>query len=111
MPRNLTDKFCRSTKPPALGRLEVSDAATPGLIFRITDKGKKSWSLLYRFRGDQRRDTLGRFPEIGLAKARKLAADALETVGRGTDPRAEKATQEAAEAARAADTVAAVADR
>jgi len=111
MPRNLTDKFCRTARPPASGRREVSDALKPGLIFRITDRGVKSWSLLYRLKGEQRRDTIGRFPEIGVAKARKLAAGALEAVGQGIDPRTEKAAVEAAEAERAADTVRAVADR
>jgi len=111
MRKNLTDKFCHHVRPPASGRLEVSDALTPGLQFRITDSGIKSWSLLYRHAGQQRRDTIGRFPGIGVAKARRLAGDALEAVGRGDDPRAEKAAVEAANQEAAGNTVKVVVDR
>src|SRR5215813_3367664 len=111
MPRNLTDKFCHHARSPASGRREVSDALTPGLQFRVTDNGVKSWSLLYRLNGGLRRDTLGRFPEIGIAKARKLAVHALELAGAGKDPREEKAAVESAKRDGEANTIRAVAEK
>jgi hypothetical protein len=108
---NLTERRLRTVRPPATGRLELLDAVCPGLYFRMTDKGVRSWSMLYRFNQQLRRDTLGPYPKIGLAKARQLARDALELVGQGKDPRAQVAQQRAEEAQRAADTVDAVAER
>jgi integrase len=66
--------------------------------------------VLYRHDGQLRRDTLGPYPRIGLAKARQMAGDVLELSGRGTDPREARAAEKAAEARQQADTVAAVAE-
>jgi len=49
-------------------RIEYFDAEVPGLSLRITSEGAKTWSLLYRHHGRRRRLTLGRFPDLGLAK-------------------------------------------
>jgi integrase len=107
----LTDKRVSNMRPPTTGRKETFDTVKTGLCYRVTANGSRSWSLVYRFDGELRRDTLGPYPKIGLAKARKMAGDALELVGQGKDPRETKATAEAAEAARQADTVAAVAEQ
>lgn len=102
---SLTDKKLKAISPPAKGRTEIFDTGSPGLSLRITARGGRSWSLMYRFAGHLRRDTLGEYPEITLAKARDLAREALELVSAGTDPRKLVEAQEAAEAARKANTV------
>jgi len=109
--RKLTDKSIAATRRPASGRLEIFDEIVTGLCFRITDKGARSWSLLYRVGGKLRRDTLGPYPRITLAIARQKARDALELVGGGTDPRTVKATTDAAAARQQAETVDALAER
>ena len=64
------------------------DARCPGLLIRVNANGTKTWSLLYRTKvgNTLRRYTIGRFPEISLAKARALAIDALADVRAGDDP-------------------------
>jgi integrase len=88
--RKLTDLFVERAKPPARGRIEYFDAAFPGLALRITDNGGKSWCAFYRFNGRLRRFTIGHYPAIKPAQARKEAAAALERVREGFDPAEEK---------------------
>jgi Arm domain-containing DNA-binding protein/integrase-like protein len=66
------------------------DRSEPGLMFRVAPSGVKSWSLLYRRRGDnkRRRLKLGRFPEVGLAAARAKAIRLKEAIADGADPAA-----------------------
>jgi integrase len=66
------------------------DRSEPGLMFRVAPSGIKSWSLLYRRQGDnkRRRVKLGRFPEIGLAVARAKAVRLKEAIAEGADPAA-----------------------
>src|SRR4029453_16042396 len=96
----LTDTRLDKMKPPASGRAELFDNLVTGLCFRCTDKGARSWSLLYRLNGELRRDTLGPYPAISLRDARQKARERLELVADGKDPRALAAAAETAEAAR-----------
>jgi integrase len=91
--RKLTDLFVERAKPPPHGRIEYFDAAFPGLALRITDNGGKSWCAFYRFKGRLRRFTIGRYPAIKPAQARREAAAALERVREGVDPAEEKQAQ------------------
>ena len=86
----LTAQFVNSRHPPASGRIEYWDTHTRGLGLRVTDKGAKSWVVMYRTGGRQRRLTLGSFPKIKLAAAREMALEALNAVARGRDPAEEK---------------------
>ncbi|MGH6931420.1 MAG: tyrosine-type recombinase/integrase, partial [Dongiaceae bacterium] len=108
--KRLTDKSIAAIRPPATGRKETFDNIVTGLCFRVTDNGSRSWSVLYRFDGQLRRGTLGSYPKISLANARQAARDIHELVGQGKDPRAVAADARVADAARQADTVAAVAE-
>ena len=109
--KRLTDKSIAAIRAPETGRTEVFDQIVTGLCHRVTSTGARSWSTMYRFAGELRRDTIGPYPKIGLAQARKLARDALALVGQGKDPRKVAAAAEAAETVRKADTVAAVAEQ
>jgi hypothetical protein len=66
-PTTITDKLCERVRPPKSGRVEFFDARLPGFSFRVTDKGCKSFSVLYRVNGKKRRLTIGPYtgaPEV-----------------------------------------------
>lgn len=93
-------------KPPSNGRAEHFDAMLPGFGLRVTDKGAKSWIVFYRVqdgpeKGKQRRLTLGTYPILSLADARKAARLALQNVAAGGDPARDKQDRKAAEPAKA----------
>jgi integrase len=88
--KKLTDLFVERVKPPPRGRAEYFDAAFPGLAFRVTENGGKSWSVFYRMTGRLRRFTIGSYPAIKPAQARREASAALERVRQGFDPSDEK---------------------
>lgn len=71
----LTDINVRSLKAPDKGQKFYADAATPGFGVRVSQGGTKTFVLMY---GEPRRRlTIGRFPTISLAEARKIAKDRL----------------------------------
>jgi integrase len=88
--KNLTDLFCERVKPPEHGRIEYFDASFGGLALRVTEGGHKSFSVHFRLRGKLKRYTLGTFPTLKPAQARRDAAAALELARNGTDPTAAK---------------------
>lgn len=61
-----------------------------GLTFTLSAKGTAAWVLRYRFAGKARELTLGRYPELSLAEARKRALEARGKVMGGTDVAREK---------------------
>jgi integrase len=71
----------------------------------------KTWTLFYRVDGKQVRQSLGRYPAVSLADARKKAGDVQDMLDAGKDPRleAERERRESAEAR--ANTVKSVANR
>lgn len=73
-------------KAPATGRTELWDSQTRGLGLRITPSGTKTWVMMYRLDGKQRRMSLGRYPDLSLADARTEAAKHLTTIAKGADP-------------------------
>jgi len=94
MKKKLTEMAVSKIAPEAGRRLEVFDALTPGLALRVTEGGKKSWSVMYRVagrgdggnRGALRRMTLGAYPLIDLKAAREKARAAIDLADRGDDP-------------------------
>ena len=87
----LTDAFVRGLAPPESGRMEVRDSRCRGLSLRVTAAGVKTWTFRYRDRiaSKVERRTLGRFPDVGLAKARELADADRASVHLGGGPQAE----------------------
>lgn len=83
----LTDRLLQTTKPPESGRLELTDEASPGLEFRVTANGAKSWRLNYRVKGlaGLRRITIGPYPSISLSDARKRARSVYDAAKHGID--------------------------
>ena len=95
MQRLLTAAFLRSVKPPASGRLEISDLRCAGLAFRVTPRGIKSWAFRCRVGGKERRILIGPYPAFELAAAREAADVLRRTVAEGGDPAEQKRVRHA----------------
>ena len=89
--RALTAAAVDRLKPPVSGQVEHFDAGYPGLAFRISYGGGRSWVFFYRAHGKQRRLTLGAYPALSLAEAREAWRTARAAVERGEDPAGAKA--------------------
>jgi integrase len=105
----LTDALCKK-RPPAAGRLEIADLRQPGLEFRITTDGARTFSFRFRHPHSRKtlRITLGAYPSVSLEAARKRARKMAEQVGAGESPIDVKRAEREAAATR---TFAAVAGR
>ncbi len=92
MNKKLTDAVVTKTKPPSKpgDRIEIWDALLPGFGLRITDKGARTYFVMYRAdtpEGRKQRPLkIGDAAVVDLAEARERARDALREVARGADP-------------------------
>lgn len=86
----LTDRRVEAAKPDAgQDRFELRDTKVRGLELRIGKReGSKTWALLYTRQTDGRvrRVTIGPYPEIGLAEARRRALGLKVNIEAGADP-------------------------
>lgn len=57
-----------------------------GLYIVVTPTGKKTWQLIYRFKGKQTTLTLGTYPNLTLKQARLERDAAKELLLQGLDP-------------------------
>jgi integrase len=104
MQRDINDAWLRVQRPPAAGRLEVWDTRVTGLVLRITPSGAASWSVRLRTKdGKRTRPTLGAWPAVGIADARRRALTLIAAIHGGADPVAHKRAVRAERAARAAE--------
>jgi integrase len=87
----LTDAKIRTLQTPATRR-EIPDGRITGLYLVLQPSGAKSWALRYRAAGKPAKLTLGSYPVLDLATARRRAQEALGDVAGGKDPAAEKRT-------------------
>src|SRR5262245_59992212 len=71
-------------------RREIPDTGCRGLSCIVQASGAKSWAIRFRIDGKPCKHTLGSYPAVSLAEARRLATAALAQVAQGTDPRIEK---------------------
>lgn len=69
-----------------------------GLHLLVRPTGTKSWQQKYRWRGREKLLTLGQFPEVNVARARILQAEAKELLEQGVDPSKKRATGKTLEA-------------
>jgi integrase len=91
--QTLTDIALQKLQPVDGRQTETWDAKMPGFGVRVSPSGTKSFVLMYRHSGRPRRLTIGRYPVLSLADARKLAQKALAKIAEGADPVAEKQSQ------------------
>jgi integrase len=61
-----------------------------GLTFTLSSSGTATWILRYRVAGRARELTIGNFPDISLAEARKIAREKRSEVDRAGDPAVDK---------------------
>ena len=85
---NFTKEALTSLPLPAGGQRAIyHDAKTTGLQIRVTSTGVRTFSLYRRIKGGQpARVTLGRFPEMTIEQARKLAARVNSEIEEGANP-------------------------
>jgi len=83
MPGKLTDPAIRNAKS---GEKPKRFFDGGGLYLEVSPAGGKLWRWKYRYQGREKRLALGKYPEISLAEARSLAADARRTLAHGVDP-------------------------
>jgi integrase len=88
-------------------RREIPDAGCAHLYLLVQPSGRKSWACRYRLKGSTAKLTLGAWPAVSLAEARRLATAAIARVAKDEDPAAEKRQAKAEAADRDGDTVAA----
>lgn len=105
----LTDAGIRALTAKNVG--QHWNTGEKGLYLDVSKSGTKSWRFKYTLNGQQGRFTLGRYPAIGLAKARQLAHDARTLVQSGKAPIEEKRAQKAAHEAEKARTFQTVAEQ
>jgi integrase len=83
----LTDMQIRSLKP-ADKTYKVTDER--GLYLEVSPGGSKLWRYKYIFMGKDKRIAMGRYPEVGLAEARRRRLEARENLDNGIDPLANR---------------------
>jgi integrase len=90
----LTDSIARNAKPAAK-TFRIFDH--DGLYLEVSPRGGKWWRLKYRFAGNEKRVSLGVYPEVNLKSARARTIEARQLLDAGVDPsenrRAAKAAQ------------------
>lgn len=67
---SLTDAECRKAQPKDK-QYRLSDSR--GLSLIITTKGQKYWNVRYTVHGQRQSESLGRYPDLSLKKAREMA--------------------------------------
>lgn len=82
----LSDAMLRSLKLPATGVIYHPDSKIAGFGIRVSKHGLKTFYFIYRFKDQRPRLTLGHYPKISLAQARKRASEATGLLYRGLDP-------------------------
>ncbi len=81
-----------------------------GLYLLIQPAGGKLWRYKYKQYGKEKKLSLGIYPKVSLAAARKLAEKARDRIAEGHDPVAEKKMQKAAAILSAATTFEGIAE-
>jgi integrase len=74
-------------RTPSKGQVEYFDTHLPAFGIRASYSGTKAWIVMTRVHGKLIRVTLGRYPELSLAAARKKAYEIALHAREGHDPR------------------------
>jgi hypothetical protein len=70
MKRKLAPKLIEHLKATGPKRLDVWDTVLQGFGVRVSPAGRKSWFVIVRVAGRQKRVTIGTYPAVALAEAR-----------------------------------------
>ena len=82
----LTETFAKRVKAPSTGNQIHYDGEISGFGLRVTASGSKGFVLNYRFNGQERRYTIGPFPEFSVETARSKAFELRQSISNGVDP-------------------------
>jgi integrase len=82
----MTEARVDAAPPPASGSAYYYDLDVPGLALRVTAKGVRTFVLVKKISGVTQRITLGRWPGLKLADARRAAARINGEIAAGLDP-------------------------
>ncbi len=82
----ITDKAIKGLESPEKGSRIVYDSEIPGFGIRITAKNIKSFILNYRIYGNERRITIGRYPDWSSEAARDESLELRRGISKGNDP-------------------------
>lgn len=96
----LSDVRLRALRPRDKA-YKVPDA--DGLYLEVRTSGAKLWRFRFCYLGKKSRISLGSYPEIGLASARRKRDDARRQVAEGLDPAAERRREKLTAAFKAAN--------
>jgi len=88
----LTDSIIKSTQPTARPK-RISDGR--GMYLEISPAGGRLWRLKFRYAGKERRMSLGIYPDVSLAKARKRRDAARRLIAEGVNPVERRRAQKA----------------
>ena len=109
----LTDSRLRALQPAPTGkRIRIWDAHTPSLAASVTEKGKVSFVVIRRRKGDKRLSfvTLGTYPVLTLKDARERVPAVLQQLERGEKPAEVERAKRRSEEERRAHTFSLVAE-
>ena len=82
----ISDKFVKLMRPPTSGNKISYDDKLYGFGIRITASGHRAFILNYRFKGRERRITIGQYPTWTVLAARKQAQEFKLRIANGIDP-------------------------
>ncbi|MBR6000757.1 MAG: integrase arm-type DNA-binding domain-containing protein, partial [Oxalobacter sp.] len=83
--RQLTDMQIKNAKPDAAKPYRLTDGE--GLFLEVTPTGSKIWRMRARINNKQVLLTIGKYPAVQLASARKDCEEAHTLIQQGLDPR------------------------
>jgi integrase len=86
----LTDLKIRSLKPTGKAYKQYDQR---GLYLEVAKSGSKLWRLRYQFAGKSKLLSLGMYPTVGVAEARRKRDRFLEQIRDGIDPAAKRRAQ------------------
>lgn len=90
---NFTQQRIEKLPIPESGRVDYCDTEISKLICRVSSTGNKSFCVLKRIStGKLQRITLGKWPEVTVSDARKMAQAALTGLAQGINPTEKKRT-------------------
>lgn len=90
----LSDRKIRALKPTGKAR-KIADEK--GLHLVVTETGSKLWRLKYRRQGREKTLSIGQYPDVSLAAARRARDEARALIAAGGDPSARKQLEKQAE--------------
>ena len=107
VPMSLKDTHIKNAKP-SNKPYKLSDGE--GLHLEVKPNGSKLWRLRYRLHGKESVYSIGKYPVVGLAKARELKTEARELIEKGINPSLHRKQEKIRKAHEGKNTFKAIAD-